>query len=118
MFQFQDLITIGDLISFTLLIATGLAVFYAYLQVRANYATQKSGFFKELYLIMFSDPDIRDAYLLIEYERFVYDDHFHGASPHEVIIDRMLNFFNLLCDLYAQKVLTEHEMSFFKYSII
>lgn len=63
---------------------------------------------------MFSDPDIRDAYYLVEYGEFVYDHSFHGSS-NEKQIDRLLSFVDLVCDLFAQGIITEHEMSFFKY---
>ena len=49
-----------------------------------------------------------------EYNRFVYSEQFHGSND-ENIVDRLLSFADLVCDLYAQGVLTDHEMDFFKY---
>jgi hypothetical protein len=66
---------------------------------------------------MFSDPDIRKAYYQIEYDRFVYDDSFHG-SDNEQLIDRLLSFADLVCDLYSQGLITRREMNFFKYEFI
>lgn len=91
-----------------------IAVWY---QIKQNYRTQKATFFKELYLEMFKAGNIRKAYYQIEYEQFVYDNGFHG-SEQEQVIDRLMAFVDLVCDLYYQNMLTEHEMSFFKYEFL
>lgn len=66
---------------------------------------------------MFSDPDIGNAYYQIEYNEFTYDSEFHGFE-NERLIDRLLSFVDLVCELYNQKVITEREMSFFHYEFI
>jgi hypothetical protein len=115
---FQNTLTIGDVLNFVLLLITALTLVFAIRQIRSGYIAQKAAFFKELYLLSTSDPDIRDAFLLIEYDEFVYDDHFHQASPHERKIDAMVNFYDLLCDLYFQRILTEHEMEAFRPNLL
>lgn len=117
MFQFQKTISIADIINVLLLLAAVIGIFLTYRQTRHTYKTQKATFFKDLYSIMFSDPDIRKAYYQIEYDRFVYDSSFHG-SKNEQRIDRLLNFADLVCYLHGQNMLTEYEMSFFKYEFI
>jgi hypothetical protein len=117
MLQFQKTISIADIINALLLLAAVIGIFLTYRQTRHTYRTQKATFFKDLYSIMFSDPNIRKAYYQIEYDNFIYDSSFHG-SKNEQRIDRLLSFADLVCYLYGQKMLTEYEMSFFKYEFV
>jgi hypothetical protein len=117
MFQSQNTISIADIINAFLLLAAVAGIFLTYRQIQQTYKTQKAAFFKDLYSMMFSDLDIRKAYYQIEYDNFAYDSSFHG-SKNEQRIDRLLSFADLVCYLYDQKMLTEHEMDFFKYEFI
>jgi hypothetical protein len=117
MFQFQNNVSVTDLINGILLIVAIVGIFLTYRQIRIGYKTQKAGFFKEIYSTMFSDPDIRNAYYQIEYGQFTYDSKFHG-SENEKLIDRLLSFVDLVCELYNQKVITDREIGFFKYEFI
>jgi hypothetical protein len=117
MFQFQSNVSVTDLINVALLVVAIIGIFLTYRQIRIGYKTQKATFFKEIYSTMFSDPDIRNAYYQIEYDEFTYDSEFHG-SENEKLIDRLLSFVDLVCELYNQKVITEREMSFFHYEFI
>ena len=66
---------------------------------------------------MFADEDVRGAAYMIEYDKFVYNEDFHG-SPQEKMVDRLLSFADLVCDLYAQELLSAHEMDFFNYEFV
>ncbi|MFL6214215.1 MAG: hypothetical protein ACJ74J_10040 [Blastocatellia bacterium] len=107
----------ADIINALLLLAAVIGIFLTYHQTQQTYKTQKATFFKDLYSMMFSDSDIRRAYQQIEYDEFVYDENFHGSS-NEHLVDRLLSFADLVCYLFDQKMLTEHEMNFFKYEFI
>lgn len=89
----------------------------AYRQLKEGHRTQKAPFFKDLYQTMFSDRDIRDAYYQVEYGDFSYDETFHG-SENEKRFDRLLSFLDLRCDLYRQRIISQHEMSFFRYELM
>jgi hypothetical protein len=116
--DFQQLsVSISQIISMCLLVVAVTGIMLTYQQMRQNYKIQKANFFKELYSTMFSDQDVRGAAYLIEYERFAYNEDFHG-SPQEKMIDRLLSFADLVCDLYAQQLLTAHEMDFFNYELV
>jgi len=117
MFQFQSNVSVTDLINGVLLIVAILGIFLTYRQIRISYKTQKATFFKEIYSTMFSDPDIRNAYYQLEYDQFIYNDNFHG-SENEKLIDRLLSFVDLVCELYNQMVITDREIGFFKYEFI
>src|SRR3989442_3830053 len=106
MFHFSNTITYTDLFTFFLLLVAIIAAVFTYRQVRDNYRTQKAIFFKELYLTMFRDPDVSDAYHLIEYENFIYDnDHFQNSEKIEHNIDTLLVLFDLLSYLYIHNIL-------------
>lgn len=117
MFQFQNSISVADIINGLLLLAAVIGIFLTYRQIQQTSKTQQATFFKDLYSMMFSDPDIRKAYQQVEYDKFVYDYSFHG-SENEHIIDRLLSFPDLVCYLYDHKMITKHEMGFFKYEFI
>lgn len=117
MLEFQTSYSIADVISLLLLVAAVVGIFLSLKETRETAKTEKAVFFKDLYTTMFADPNIRDAYYQIEYEEFKYDADFHGSN-NERLIDRLLSFVDLVCDLHAQGILTEHEMSFFKYQLL
>ena len=114
MLNFTTDISISQIISACLLLVAVGGLMLTYRQMRNNYKMQKATFFKDLYSTMFADSEVRSALYMIEYNRFVYSEQFHGSTD-ENIVDRLLSFSDLVCDLYAQGVLTDHEMDFFKY---
>lgn len=64
---------------------------------------------------MLGDPGIRTAFYLIDQKNIRHEaGHFKDLSQ-EPYIDQLLNFADLVCELYARKMLTPREMSFFKY---
>jgi hypothetical protein len=115
--QFSWNVSFADIINVFLFLVAVTGIFLTWLQVRRTYKTQKATFFKELYSVMFSDPDLRGAYQQVEYDSFVYDSSFHG-SKNEHLIDRLLSFADLVCYLHENKMLTEQEMAFFRYEFI
>jgi hypothetical protein len=117
MLQFQNSITVADIINTLLLLAAVVGIFLTYRQIQQTSKTQRATYFKDLYSMMFSDPDIRKAYQQVEYDKFVYDDTFHGSES-EHSIDRLLSFADLVCYLYDNKMLTENEMRAFKYELL
>src|SRR5215471_19290688 len=107
--QFQNAISYADLVIFVLLVIAFAGIFLVRRQVMQSKAT----FFKELYLLVFADPDISDAFYLLETRQFVYGETL-GHSPQEQLVNRLLRFLDLVCEAYAGKLLTEQEMNFFK----
>ena len=108
-------VSVSDIINTGLLFIAVLGVFLTLYQVRQNYKIGKATFFKDLYSSMFADKDVRKAYYQIEQGVFKYDlNNFHGSDD-EIVIDRLLSFIDLVCDLYGQGVITKHEMKFFRY---
>jgi hypothetical protein len=109
-------VSIGDIADVLLLIAAIIGIYYTNLQMRSNYKTQKAIFFKDLYSTMYSDPEIIQIFYKIEYDKFIYSSDFH-KSDDEKRLDRLLSFLDLICNLYEQKIITDHEMESFRYRI-
>src|SRR2546426_8419914 len=107
--QFQNTISYAELVNFVLLVIAFVIIFLVRRQVRQSRAT----FFKELYLMVFGDPGISDAFYLLETRQFVYGKTL-GHSPQEQLVNRLLRFLDLVCEAYAGKLLTEQEMNFFR----
>jgi len=117
MFQFQNTISISDILS---LIFLGLAIIGIFLtrhQIKQGYNVQKATFFKDLFQTMYGDPEIRNTFYLIEHGKFVFDNNFY-QSENEQSIDRLLCFVDLICGLYAGKMLTKQEMFYFEFELI
>ena len=114
MLHLQNTFSIADLFNFFLLIATVVTVYLTYRQIKGNSKTQMASFSKDLYSVILADTNFKEAFYMIEYGRFHYDDHFHESS-YEKSIDSMLYYCNFVCYLYDQKMLTKQEMAPFKY---
>ena len=111
---FQNTFSYADLVNFALLI---VALVSTFLVIRRHTRQSRAALFKELYLMVFVDADFADAFFLIEKGQFVY-----GAtvafSPQERMVNRLLRFMDLVCEVYADKMLPELEMNIFKRQFI
>jgi hypothetical protein len=113
----QVTLSVSQIVSMCLLVVAVTGIMLTYQQMRQNHKIQKANFFKELYTTMFADEEVRGAAYMIEYDKFSYNEAFHG-SPQEKMVDRLLSFADLVCDLYAQELLSAHEMDFFNYEFV
>ncbi len=111
--QFQNTISYVDLVIFVLLVIAFVIAFVSIFLMRRQVRQSRATFFKELYLLVFADPSISDAFYLLETRQFVYGETL-GHSPQEQLVNRLLRFLDLVCEAYAGKLLTEQEMNFFK----
>lgn len=104
-------LSISDKINTALLFVTAIGFVAALWQVRASARTQRATFLKDLYMQLRTDTDVAYAFYLIEYGKFSYDRNFHDSEL-EKKIDRLLTFIDLVCEMRAQKIITEREMNF------
>src|SRR6266849_10002927 len=117
MFQFQNAISISDILSLIFLSLAIIGIFLTRHQIKQGYDVQKATFFKDLFQTMYGDPEIRNTFYLIEHSKFVFNDNFY-ESGNEQSIDRLLCFVDLICGLYAGKMLTKQEMLYFEFELI
>ncbi len=115
--KFINTYSIAEIISVILLVIAVIGLFLTYKQLQNTHKTQKAIFFRELYSTLFSDRDLRDAFYQIEYSNFKYTSKFHGSQK-ERLIDKLLSFANMVCDLYFEGNISKHEMNFFKYEFL
>ncbi len=112
--QVQTTFSYADLVTFVLLMVAFVSIF---LVMRRQTRQSRATLFKELYLMVFGDADFGDAFFLIEKGQFVYGAT-AASTPQERIVNRLLRFMDLVCEVYADKLLTEQEMSLFKRQFI
>jgi hypothetical protein len=117
MFQISGSVSVGDLINLLILVTAVVGAILVIMQIRSSNKTQRTVFLKDLYSTLYSDPEMRQAFYEIEYERFKYDDAFHD-SPAEGRIDRFLGFLDMVCYLHSQGFLSLAEMEFFRYEML
>jgi len=106
--------TVSDAINTGLLVAAVIGIALTFWQVRVGVRTQRAQFLQELYSTLVSDPDIGEAYYLIEYGSFEYGSDFHGSAI-ERKVDRLLGFADLVAELHLQSIISAREMTFFSY---
>jgi hypothetical protein len=105
------------MINSLLLLVAIVGIFLTRRQLQQDHKVQKATFFKDFYLTMWSDQEIRDFYYEIEYDKFRYSPELLGGSQQEKQLDRFLGFLDLLCDLYSQGSISEREIRFFNYEL-
>ncbi len=109
--------SLSDAINVGLLLVAIVGIFLTYKEINQSRITQKATFFKDLYSTFFSDKEIRQAFYQIEQDTFEFELEFYGTE-NEKLMDRLLSFVDLVTDLYDQKIITPHEMNFFKYQLM
>jgi len=108
---------LGLIITFFGVIATFAAVCVAILQIKENAKIQRAIFLKDLYMQFHTDTEVSEAFYLIEYGNFKYEqDKFHG-SKQEKSIDRLLTLIDIICEMYDQDFFSDREFKYFKYQI-
>jgi len=112
--QFQNTFSYADLVTFVLLM---VALVSSFLVIRRHTRYSRATLFKELYLMVFGDADFGDAFFLLEKGQFVYGGTV-AYSPQERMVNRLLRFMDLVCEVYADKLLPEQEMNIFKRQFI
>jgi hypothetical protein len=106
--------TAGDIINAALLIVAIAGIGLTWGQLRSGARTQRAAFLRDLYTTLNNDQAICDGFYAIEYGRFHYSGEFHDTKV-EREVDRLLSFFDLVCELYHRKILTKEELQFFEY---
>jgi len=107
-------VSLGDVFNGFLLVVALFAAFLALRQLWDSAATAKATFVKDLYSRMFADADIREAFYLVEYGEFVWDETLRG-SENERKVDRLLGFANLVCGLWDRGSVPPADMRLFDY---
>ena len=113
----NDVWSLADKINTALLLVTALGVMAAFWQIRTGAKAQRATFLKDLYMQLRTDESVAEAFYLIEYSEFVYDQSFHGSIL-EKKVDRLLTLIDLVCEMRSQRIISKREMQFFRYQFL
>ena len=103
MLIFKPEISIGDVANLMVFLVAAVALFYTKRQIELSTKAQRAQFLKELYLNIYANKEIQEAFYSIEYNRFRYDQNFHG-SDEERKIDNLLSHVDLISGLFNADV--------------
>jgi len=116
--QFQNTLSYVDIAYFVLLILAFVSIFLLRRQtIRRQTRQSRAALFKELYLMVFGASDFGDAFFMLEKGQLVFGAT-TGYTPQERMVNRLLRFMDMVCEVYVAKMLTEQEMNFFKRQFI
>lgn len=116
-FTISDILTlVADIVNLTLLVMAVIGIFLTRHQIKQSYDVQKATFFKEIYLTLLREKNIRDAFYLVEKNKFIFDKNMLGTQT-EKNVDALLCFFDMVCRLYLGKMLTKQELYDFEYEL-
>lgn len=75
------------IISGGFLVVAIITAFLVLKKITKNQKTKRAEYLKDLYLQLTNDPEIRDAFYMIEYNEFIFDDNFHGSEEEKKLIN-------------------------------
>ena len=111
-------IGIGDIINIVLLLLTFIGLIITIVQLLRSRKLNRASFVKELYLQLYQDKDLREAFYAIEWSDYTPSERLKlQGSEEEQKTDRLLSFFEIVCSMYYRKILTPDDMSPFDYEM-
>ena len=112
-------INVGDIINACLLFLTLVGLTFTAYQLIQTKAINRAQLVKELYLQMYSDDYIREIFYRIEWSDYTHIDifQFRGTET-EQMTDRLLSFYETICNMYYRKSLTREDMLIFDYEMM
>lgn len=109
--------TISEICAMVSSSAAILGGLLALCQWRKSISTKRADYLNELTGKIRSDPDIKEAFYLIEYDEPWYSLEFHEGGELESKMDKMLSYFSYICYLKKRKIIGKREFDYFKYEI-
>jgi hypothetical protein len=117
MLKFDPTITIGALIQTAAFLVAAFGLIFNALETRRAARQRRILQLVDLQHQFYSDEVMLDAYYLIEYGMFNYDEDFHGSDL-EKKIDRLLIHFENIAGLFEAKVVTISELDTVAYNYL
>lgn len=114
-------IRIEDIINIVISILTFMGLIFAILELKQNRNTNRANLIKELYIGFYKDEDILEIFYDIEYDENpndgTYNEEWHH-SEYGKNVDKLLSFFEVVCDLYYRKMITANDLDIFSYEML
>jgi len=115
--KFDPTITIGALLQTGALLVAALGLIFNALVTRRAARERRIQQLVDLQHQFYSDESMLDAYYLLEYGDFSYDDTFHGSEL-EKQIDHLLVHFENIASLFQAKVVSIAELDIVAYNYL
>jgi hypothetical protein len=94
-----------------------IALFFTAFQIRANTKQRRAQCVGDFLKSFWNDPDIVEAYYMVEYDEFQYSSDFHGSDV-EKKIDRLLECFGSIAKLYRANLISIEDISLLRYEYL
>ena len=114
----DNTISIGDIINIFLLMLTVVGLVFTAIELQQTKKINRASLVKELYLQLYDDQELREMFFKIEWSDFSPSDRLKlGGTEEERKADKLLSFFEVICNMYYRGVLTKEDMETFDYEM-
>jgi len=115
----SNMISLADGINLGLLILTFFGLLFTGFQLMQTKKINRAGLVKELYLNLYNDQELRDIFYKIEWSEYRSTDRFKlEGNEEERKVDKLLSFFDIICNMFYRGVLTKKDMKVFSYEMM
>lgn len=113
-------INIGDIINFLMLFLSFFGLIFTAIELKRGKNINRANLVKELYVEFYKDNDIMEVFYDIEYDNEPdngkYDISLH-YSDYGRKVDKLLSYFEVICNMYYRNIITKKDMSIFLYEM-
>lgn len=113
----QYSITIGDIINIFLLILTLIGLVFTAAQLIQTKKINRASLVKELYWTLYSEKELRDVFYRFEWSNYEEGEFEICNTEMERSADKLLSFFEVICNLYYRGVLKKTDIELFDYEM-
>ncbi len=114
----MEIYEILSLIISAITLVIGLyGIWFGLKQFKNGKMVSKSQFVNDMIQKIRYDHDVSDIIYMVDYNEFIYDEHFHGNKDLEYKTDKTLTSFSYLVYLSTKKIFSADEFAFFTYEI-
>ena len=111
-------VTIGDIINIIMLALTFIGLAFAAIELSEGKKINRASLVKELYLQLYDDDELRDIFYKIEWSNYSESERLQlQGTEEERKADKLLSFFEVVCDMYYRGILTKEDIAIFDYEM-
>ncbi|MCG6154037.1 hypothetical protein [Leptospira bandrabouensis] len=98
-------------------ISTTIAVVIAVFQLYKQNKQRRIDYLLRLHEFLISNREMEELFYQIDHETFKFNKKIPGSKK-EIILDRLLGFFETICRLEKEGLFTKSDFSFFEYELL
>lgn len=110
-------IKVSDIIDIALLVVTALGIIFAGIQIQQTTKINRANLVKELYFTLYNDTELREIFYKIEWSSYDCSEWKKLDKKEEQYVDKLLTFFDIVCNMYDRKVLMKQDIDIFSYEM-